>query len=133
MLKREDLYHRVYDKNNFKISEEKKNFSRSFYEEELHEKEYEILESNFTKEIDNTINLMNVCSICLGEFREGDKLLHLPKCNHEFHFECLEKWCKTGKSDCPYCRRLIRKKLIEFIHNQTITSDDKSSCISSAL
>lgn len=47
------------------------------------------------------------CSICLGEFDDGDKVKVLPKCRHCFHCECVDKWLRT-RSSCPLCRNSLR-------------------------
>ena len=42
------------------------------------------------------------CSICIGEFEEGEGLRQL-KCSHFFHAECIDEW--LGKKDtCPLCK-----------------------------
>ncbi|CAN1143963.1 E3 ubiquitin-protein ligase Os04g0590900 [Linum perenne] len=46
------------------------------------------------------------CSVCLGEFREGESLRLLPKCNHAFHLDCIDTWLATH-STCPLCRANI--------------------------
>jgi len=43
------------------------------------------------------------CSVCLGEFEEGEELRVLPKCNHSFHIPCIDAWLATS-STCPLCR-----------------------------
>lgn len=43
------------------------------------------------------------CSVCLGEFEEGEELRILPKCNHPFHMPCIDTWLSTC-STCPLCR-----------------------------
>ena len=49
------------------------------------------------------------CAICLGKIRNYD--LIETECNHPFHIECLEEWCKANYSKetvlCPYCRQPI--------------------------
>ncbi|KAJ1272538.1 hypothetical protein BS78_06G209600 [Paspalum vaginatum] len=46
------------------------------------------------------------CSVCLGEFRDGESLRLLPKCSHAFHQQCIDKWLKSH-SNCPLCRSNI--------------------------
>lgn len=41
------------------------------------------------------------CSICLGEYEEGEKLVKLP-CNHIYHEECVDSWT-TNHIRCPLC------------------------------
>ncbi|XP_073385199.1 uncharacterized protein [Physcomitrium patens] len=43
------------------------------------------------------------CSVCLGEFKVGEVLRILPKCNHPFHIPCIDTWLVTS-STCPLCR-----------------------------
>ena len=46
------------------------------------------------------------CTICLGEFEEGDKVRVLPKCSHGFHVRCIDPWL-VSHSSCPTCRRSL--------------------------
>ena len=54
------------------------------------------------------------CCICLGVMKINDDIV-LLKCQHLFHFKCLEKKKKT-KEACPFCRgkiefgKIIKKK-----------------------
>ena len=45
------------------------------------------------------------CCICLVPMKIGDDIV-LLKCQHLFHFKCLEKWIET-KEVCPFCRGKI--------------------------
>ena len=47
---------------------------------------------------------MNVCVICTDVFNTIDTII--TKCNHKFHFACLNKWLLI-KPQCPYCREDI--------------------------
>ncbi|KAI4306473.1 hypothetical protein L6164_029747 [Bauhinia variegata] len=47
------------------------------------------------------------CCICLGEFKDGDKLKVLPGCDHSFHSECVDKWL-INHSSCPLCRASLK-------------------------
>ncbi|XP_077232900.1 RING-H2 finger protein ATL57-like [Tasmannia lanceolata] len=51
------------------------------------------------------------CSVCLGEFGEGEWLRLLPSCAHVFHISCIDTWFQTHSS-CPLCRSNV-------IHNFT--------------
>ncbi|EXB96529.1 RING-H2 finger protein ATL73 [Morus notabilis] len=46
------------------------------------------------------------CTICLGEFEEGDKVRVLPKCSHGFHVRCIDPWL-VSHSSCPTCRQSL--------------------------
>ncbi|KAF0890315.1 hypothetical protein E2562_002726 [Oryza meyeriana var. granulata] len=43
------------------------------------------------------------CSVCLGEFQDGDLLRLLPKCGHVFHVPCIDTWLRAHVN-CPLCR-----------------------------
>ncbi|KZV23797.1 hypothetical protein F511_22859 [Dorcoceras hygrometricum] len=43
------------------------------------------------------------CCICIGPFREGEKMKMLPECKHCFHSECVDEWL-NAHSSCPLCR-----------------------------
>ncbi|XP_029120663.1 RING-H2 finger protein ATL16-like [Elaeis guineensis] len=43
------------------------------------------------------------CSICLGEFGEGEWLRLLPNCAHLFHISCVDPWLRSHFT-CPLCR-----------------------------
>lgn len=58
------------------------------------------------------------CSICLGDFVDGEKVRVLPICNHEFHVKCVDRWLKEHTS-CPNCRRsLVPLKVVD--HGATV-------------
>lgn len=41
------------------------------------------------------------CSICLGEYEEGEELVCLP-CKHMYHEDCVSSWC-SNHTRCPLC------------------------------
>ncbi|KAK4739339.1 hypothetical protein R3W88_003036 [Solanum pinnatisectum] len=47
------------------------------------------------------------CSICLVEFDKEHVVCQLPRCNHVFHMECIEKWLERCQFTCPLCRSLL--------------------------
>ncbi|KAJ6696569.1 hypothetical protein OIU85_002965 [Salix viminalis] len=51
-------------------------------------------------------NQVTGCTICLGEFSDGEKVRVLPKCSHGFHVQCIDKWLSLHSS-CPLCRQTI--------------------------
>lgn len=53
----------------------------------------------------------NQCVICLGRFKEGDRLCRMP-CLHTFHQACLLQWL-SRHSACPLCNNEVQKLLQE--------------------
>mmetsp|Transcript_18526 Transcript_18526/g.28597 ORF Transcript_18526/g.28597 Transcript_18526/m.28597 type:complete len:445 (-) Transcript_18526:52-1386(-) len=49
------------------------------------------------------MNECDQCSICLGQFVEGERIGALS-CQHEFHVDCLKSWLKQ-KNACPLCQK----------------------------
>ncbi|WVZ74933.1 hypothetical protein U9M48_023047 [Paspalum notatum var. saurae] len=43
------------------------------------------------------------CTVCLGEFQDGELLRLLPKCGHAFHVHCIDTWLRAHVN-CPLCR-----------------------------
>jgi hypothetical protein len=43
----------------------------------------------------------SACSICLGDFEEGELLRELP-CSHKFHGPCVDRWLQQRRT-CPLC------------------------------
>lgn len=46
------------------------------------------------------------CSVCLADFEEDDTLKLLPRCNHTFHIQCIDKWLMSH-INCPLCRATV--------------------------
>jgi Ring finger domain len=44
----------------------------------------------------------NSCSVCLGQFQEGETVRTLP-CLHQFHQDCVDRWL-VQKATCPVCK-----------------------------
>jgi len=44
----------------------------------------------------------NICSICY-ESLDNNKDTYKLECNHNYHAECIIKWFRTKKSNCPMC------------------------------
>ncbi|KAL5213090.1 hypothetical protein ABZP36_023937 [Zizania latifolia] len=56
------------------------------------------------------------CSVCLGEFRDGELLRLLPKCGHAFHVPCIDTWLRAHVN-CPLCRA-------DILHPASTDDDD---------
>ncbi|XP_031371843.1 RING-H2 finger protein ATL66 [Punica granatum] len=50
------------------------------------------------------------CSICLGIFKDGEKIKVLPPCRHCYHCECVDRWL-AAQPVCPLCRANLRADL----------------------
>jgi len=58
------------------------------------------------KKEDESNTSKNSCSICLEDYKEGQEIITLPKCDHIFHKPCVTKWLDINKI-CPICRTEI--------------------------
>lgn len=59
------------------------------------------------------------CVICLGVIEEGEKVRILPKCDHTFHVECIDRWLGL-RSTCPLCRAALTPVLSSVDRNYLI-------------
>lgn len=48
-----------------------------------------------------------MCSICIEDFEEGERLLLLPRCHHAFHKDCLHPWLLERQGSCPLCKTSV--------------------------
>ena len=48
------------------------------------------------------------CSICLENYNKEDNIIKL-KCNHQFHFKCINCWIEKNEC-CPICRSTLLVK-----------------------
>jgi hypothetical protein len=53
------------------------------------------------------------CSICLGEYEEGEELSTLP-CGHIYHDECIGSWC-SNHTRCPLCNTDLEAEVAETV------------------
>lgn len=56
------------------------------------------------------------CSICLTDFKLGDKNRRLPSCRHVFHQSCIDIWL-LRRADCPLCKELVVVKQVKTGYN----------------
>jgi len=58
-------------------------------------------------------NMTDICPICLSVFEIGEKLINGRRCQHLFHYTCLEEWLVnsneigSSKMTCPLCRKSV--------------------------
>ncbi|GLJ38582.1 hypothetical protein SUGI_0786670 [Cryptomeria japonica] len=70
-----------------------------------------------------------MCVICCSKFEQNEKGRELPKCNHRFHVNCIDKWFEL-QSTCPICRMNVEdaisdeKGRIEEEDHFSIVADD---------
>ncbi|KAG6498527.1 E3 ubiquitin-protein ligase RING1-like [Zingiber officinale] len=55
---------------------------------------------------DGLLESASTCSVCLGEFCDGERVRLLPKCGHAFHVPCIDTWLRAHVN-CPLCRAHI--------------------------
>ncbi|KAK4786716.1 hypothetical protein SAY86_010549 [Trapa natans] len=47
------------------------------------------------------------CTICLGEYEDGEVLRIMPECGHSFHRGCIDVWLRK-QTTCPVCRLSLK-------------------------
>ncbi|KAL3516756.1 hypothetical protein ACH5RR_023658 [Cinchona calisaya] len=65
---------------------------------------YHIPSLNFLSNSDNAKKKSVYCTVCLSNIKGDEKCRQLPKCNHCFHVECIDKWFELSRFTCPLCR-----------------------------
>ena len=92
------------------------NGRRGLTEEEIshvHGFKFELSEEIPHEEGGSLLEGATECSICLGEFVNGDECRRLPSpCSHTFHTACIDEWLKLS-SACPLCKRSLRDLIPE--------------------
>lgn len=85
------------------VSEEAKSAWKGFAYKELRDKQESRLSNSYgsLKEQSERSEDQPHCSICLGEYEEGENLFRLP-CSHIYHVECINSWC-SSHTRCPLC------------------------------
>lgn len=44
------------------------------------------------------------CTVCVSNYKAGEQVVCIPKCQHLFHMECAKDWLTKYKRLCPNCR-----------------------------
>ena len=76
------------------------------------------LEEGIQAELTTTCTM---CSICIDDFEEDEKLVLLPRCRHAFHRECLQPWLMERQGCCPLCKRGV----IEDVEDEESESEEQ--------
>jgi len=71
---------------------------------------------------DETDDFQTVCAVCIENIKINELYKRLPKCEHYFHADCIDKWLRLRNS-CPVCRRTI----CESVERSHIVELDTSS------
>ena len=53
------------------------------------------------------ITTCTMCSICIEDFEDGERLRLLPRCKHAFHTDCILPWLKDRQGCCPLCKTIV--------------------------
>ncbi|GLJ24819.1 hypothetical protein SUGI_0474620 [Cryptomeria japonica] len=61
-------------------------------------------------------------TVCLEQFKDGDKYLLMPSCEHCFHLDCADAWLSKHPI-CPVCRRSTLPKHEEHQEQKPNNSD----------
>jgi len=64
---------------------------------------------------DGTDDLHTVCAVCIENIKINEWYKQLPKCEHYFHADCIDKWLRLQNS-CPVCRQIIGSENVERSH-----------------
>jgi len=64
---------------------------------------------------DGTDDFQTVCSVCIENIKINEWYKQLPKCEHYFHADCIDKWLRLRNS-CPVCRQIIGSENVERSH-----------------
>jgi hypothetical protein len=54
----------------------------------------------------SVVTNQNKCCICMSDIEEGDDVINLIKCSHEYHATCIVSWLKISDK-CPICREIV--------------------------
>jgi len=73
----------------------------------------------FTNEAMNKYGNDNICPICLEAFKINEDI-HISKCNHLFHYKCIETSITKNTKDCPMCRCNLQDGTKKQIINRNI-------------
>lgn len=49
---------------------------------------------------------LDQCSVCMDNFKYGDKVKELKKCKHAYHTKCIDQWLES-ENKCPICKQHI--------------------------
>ncbi|KAJ1389759.1 Zinc finger, RING/FYVE/PHD-type [Sesbania bispinosa] len=66
------------------------------------------------------------CVVYFSEFEDGEMGQVLPKCNHNFHINCIDMWFQSH-STYPLCTALVKPPLGGEIQPEVTVTEQGSS------
>jgi len=78
-------------------------------------------------DLDSNRVMDTTCSICIEEYKKGDNLRLLPRCNHCFHTECILTWLTEKNASCPLCKLSVLKEDEEPKEQETSNGNETSN------
>lgn len=71
-----------------------------------------------SRRLDHRFTEHKECSICLGDFKEGNRVTPLPcDSRHYFHTECIKEWAKH-RVYCPLCNKKFTAKQLTSLNRR---------------
>lgn len=67
------------------------------------------------------------CTVCLENFKVGERCRLLPLCKHSFHAECVDSWLLRTPV-CPICRTCA-----DFLKDGSVSGEESSQFIGSLI
>jgi hypothetical protein len=65
-----------------------------------------------------------ICSICIDNIINNEKVRKIRFCTHYFHSGCLQDWIKVNET-CPNCKLELNKTNMELLHKKEKESKSK--------
>ena len=119
-----------YNNNNINYINNINIFNNALENNLMHQNNEEFIDISWLKKEKITKNILDkygkdyLCTICFSELK-GD--IYITKCNHIFHYKCIEEAVKKKIKECPNCRSNLRtgekKKVNNLEHNNQINNE----------
>jgi len=52
----------------------------------------------------------SMCSICIEDFEDGERIKVLPECKHGFHTDCIKPWLTERQGCCALCKTMVKPR-----------------------
>ena len=91
-----------------------------------------LLREKTTEDILNIYGQDCICPICYDKIKIKE-FIHITKCNHIFHYKCIERAVDKKLEDCPMCRTNIRtgeeKQIMQRDNNINSNRNNINNCM----